>query len=69
METVSAADYQPEETACLRCGAASMLAFRGPCERCSAELRERFAGVARDVDSEYVPQMNVTPNAVALKAD
>lgn len=37
---------------------------------CRDELRIRFAGTARVVEvAEYVPKMNVTPNAVALKDD
>jgi hypothetical protein len=32
------------------------------------ELHAKFDAVARDVEAtEYVPQMNVTPNAVATK--
>ena len=35
-----------------------------------AELRAKFLGEGRDVEvAEYVPKMNVTPNAVALKDD
>ena len=41
--------------------------FAGPCPECTAELRSKFAAVAKEVDTEYVPKMNVTPNAVALK--
>jgi hypothetical protein len=34
------------------------------------ELRIKYLGEGRDVDvAEYVPKMNVTPNAVALKDD
>jgi hypothetical protein len=34
------------------------------------ELHARFPGVARDVHAEeYVPKVNVTANAVALKDD
>jgi hypothetical protein len=33
-------------------------------------LRAKFVTVGRDVEvAEYVPKMNVTPNAVALKDD
>jgi len=44
--------------------------FYGPCTECRAELRAKFLGEGRDVEvAEYVPKMNVTPNAVALKDD
>jgi hypothetical protein len=44
--------------------------FAGPCETCVAELAVRFPGVAREVEAEeYVPKVNVTANAVALKDD
>jgi len=34
------------------------------------ELHTRFPGVARDVQAaEYVPKVNVTANAVALRDD
>ena len=60
------ADVQP----CLRCGEPAPLVFSGPCERCTAELRASMGGEARDVEgAAYVPKMNVTPNAVALKDD
>lgn len=44
--------------------------FYGPCTECRTELRAKFLGEAREVEvAEYVPKMNVTPNAVALKDD
>jgi len=44
--------------------------FYGPCGDCRAELRAKFLGEGRAVEvAEYVPKMNVTPNAVALKDD
>jgi len=47
-----------------------MLRFAGPCPECATELRAKFQGEARAVEgAEYVPKMNVTPNAVALKED
>jgi hypothetical protein len=52
---------------CLRCGAEAELAFVGPCAACAAELHEKFRGEARDLNDEYEPKMNVTPNSVALK--
>jgi hypothetical protein len=55
---------------CPRCSQRVTARFYGPCDSCRAELRVVFAGVAREVEvAEYVPKMNVTPNAVALKDD
>jgi hypothetical protein len=55
---------------CPRCKRDVTGRFYGPCETCSSELRAIYAGLARDVEAiEYVPKMNVTPNAVALKED
>jgi hypothetical protein len=65
-----AALYPPEAQPCLRCGQSAPLAFAGPCDACTAELHAAMQADARDVDGgEYVPKMNVTPNAVALKDD
>ena len=42
--------------------------FYGPCPSCRDELRATLGGEQRDVEAaEYVPKMNVTPNAVATK--
>lgn len=55
---------------CPRCAQRATARFYGPCDSCRAELRVTFAGEAREVEvAEYVPKMNVTPNAVALKDD
>ena len=55
---------------CPRCGATADARTYGPCSSCRTELRLKFAGEGRVVDvAEYVPKMNVTPNAVALKDD
>ena len=44
--------------------------FYGPCDSCRTELHAKYLGEAREVEvAEYVPKMNVTPNAVALKDD
>jgi hypothetical protein len=68
--TLNVDDYELVEMPCLRCGAPTRLRFLGPCESCVAELDAKFDGKARAVDAhEYVPKMNVTPNAVALKDD
>jgi hypothetical protein len=67
---VDPADFPLEAMACLRCGVEVEMRFAGPCPACTAELREKFRGEAHQVDgAEYVPKMNVTPNAVALKDD
>jgi hypothetical protein len=44
--------------------------FYGLCTPCREELVVMFDGEGREVTvAEYEPKMNVTPNAVALKAD
>jgi hypothetical protein len=64
------AAYPPEAMPCLRCGAEARMVFAGPCPACAQELREKFRGEARIVEGDdYVPKMNVTPNAVASKDD
>ncbi|HWS44727.1 MAG TPA: hypothetical protein VN636_02610 [Acidimicrobiia bacterium] len=63
-------EFPPEETACLRCGRGAPMRFAGPCPACVTELRAKFRGEARAVETaDYEPKMNVTPNAVALKDD
>ena len=58
------------DTTCMRCGKPAQQRFAGPCADCVAELDELFPGVAREVEAEeYVPKVNVTANAVALKDD
>lgn len=53
---------------CPRCGHAVTERVYGPCTACRADLTATMGGTARDVQAEaYVPKMNVTPNAVALK--
>lgn len=53
---------------CPRCGAEASDATYGPCRSCRTDLRSRLGGEGHDVVQEdYVPKMNVTPNAVALK--
>ena len=64
---VDPADFPEVEMPCLRCGQPARLRFAGPCPACVAELRAEMHGDAHTVDAEYVPKMNVTPNAVALK--
>ncbi|MGQ0825458.1 MAG: hypothetical protein ACT4OX_10610 [Actinomycetota bacterium] len=59
--------YAAEEMPCLRCGLPVPMRFAGPCPACTAELRANMRGDARALDASYVPKMNVTPNAVAVK--
>lgn len=55
---------------CPRCGTDVDEQFYGPCAGCRTELRMKYLGEGRVVElAEYVPKMNVTPNAVALKDD
>lgn len=62
-----AADHDLEFT-CPRCQGRVRGRFYGPCEPCRAVLRAEVAGEQRALEhTEYVPKMNVTPNAVALK--
>ncbi len=61
---------EPQVLACPRCGADVSERFYGPCTSCRTELRVKFLNEGRVVEvAEYVPKMNVTPNAVALKDD
>jgi len=65
-----AAAFPPAVQPCLRCGEPAPMVFAGPCERCAGALRASMGGEAREVEGvAYVPKMNVTPNAVALKDD
>lgn len=53
---------------CPRCRLEVNEAFYGPCESCRTTLRAVLGGEAREVEEQdYVPKMNVTPNAVATK--
>ena len=55
---------------CPRCGATNEERFYGPCTACRGDLRAKYLGEGRIVEvAEYVPKMNVTPNAVASKDD
>ena len=55
---------------CPRCGTSLTALYYGPCEECRAQLRATLGGdPGRAVESDYVPKVNVTPNAVALKDD
>jgi hypothetical protein len=58
------------DVTCPRCGRAVRQRFYGPCDDCRSALREAFRVEGRVIEiAEYEPKMNVTPNAVATKAD
>jgi hypothetical protein len=66
--TLHVDDYELIEMECMRCGTAARMRFRGVCDDCVAALDAKYQGIAREVEAaEYVPKMNVTPNAVAVK--
>jgi hypothetical protein len=70
LDSVDLGNFPAQTTTCPACGTAVAQPFYGPCPDCRAGMRERLAGEAREVETtEYVPKMNVTPNAVALKDD
>lgn len=53
---------------CPRCRTEVSEPYYGPCGTCRTTLRALIGGEAREVEqADYVPKMNVTPNAVALK--
>ena len=53
---------------CPRCRRAATELHYGPCRDCRADLRRTQVLESRQhADAEYVPKMNVTPNAVASK--
>ncbi len=63
-------DLTPVEMECMRCHRTAPMRFYGICTDCRSQLHEVFDRAARTIEvEEYVPKMNVTPNAVALKAD
>jgi len=63
-------DLTPIDFDCIRCGAVTPMRFRGLCPDCRTQLHDGFRREARVIEvAEYVPKMNVTPNAVALKDD
>lgn len=67
---MSLTDPVPETRtfACPRCDAQVEEAWYGPCTGCRGQLRAAQRGEARNLESvDYVPKMNVTPNAVATK--
>ena len=58
---------------CPRCSNQVTERYYGPCTDCRNDLRSRFASTDGDAKvisiADYVPKVNVTPNAVALKDD
>ena len=65
---MNVAALEPISVACPRCQQTVDQRFYGPCAGCIAELHTKFPGEARTIEHEdYVPTMNVTPNAVATK--
>jgi hypothetical protein len=66
--TAELADGAPLDITCPRCGLEVQARFYGPCDACRATLRAEIGFEAREIETAaYVPKMNVTPNAVALK--
>ena len=65
-----AGELTPLSFTCPRCQAEVEERSYGPCTACRRDLRAKYLGEGRVVEvAEYVPKMNVTPNAVALKDD
>lgn len=63
-------DSEHAHFTCPRCHADVAARFYGPCPECRTALRAMYASDGRVIElAEYVPKMNVTPNAVALKDD
>lgn len=61
-------DPEPLEFECPRCHNQVSERLYGPCSPCRAELRASLGGEQSElVTEDYIPKMNVTPNAVALK--
>lgn len=59
---------ETQSYACPRCATAVTEAWYGPCASCRDQLRATLGGEAREIEqADYVPKMNVTPNAVATK--
>ena len=53
---------------CPRCAISVTESWYGPCGNCRTELRSTHSGERRELAQvEYIPKMNVTPNAVATK--
>jgi hypothetical protein len=62
------ATAEPLSFSCPRCQQASTEAYYGPCSTCRTDLVRTLGREARAVEaSDYLPKVNVTPNAVAQK--
>jgi hypothetical protein len=62
------AEGEPLVFTCPRCRLEVTEDLYGPCGSCRSTLRAVIGGEAREVEeADYVPKMNVTPNAVASK--
>ena len=62
--------WSPLSFTCPRCQAEVEERTYGPCTGCRSDLRAKYVAEGRVIQlAEYVPKMNVTPNAVALKDD
>ena len=67
---MEALDLEPVAMECMRCHRTEAMRFYGLCTGCRQELHTIFDREGHVVEvAEYEPKMNVTPNAVALKAD
>lgn len=67
---MSLTDPVPETQsyACPRCAIEVTETWYGPCLGCRKQLRAALGGEARTIQTaDYVPKVNVTPNAVATK--
>ncbi len=70
MDTIIEPTRETTTFECPRCHTHATARFYGPCDTCRNQLRATLGGQARVIElEEYVPKMNVTPNAVALKDD
>ena len=66
--TAVLAEATPLSITCPRCGLEQAVRFYGPCDDCRVVLRAELGNEAHEVEAEeYVPKMNVTPNAIASK--
>lgn len=69
LDSYDAAAFPPQDFTCPRCSKVATQRFPGPCAACIETLRRTLRGEVQLVDAEYVPKVNVTANAVALKDD
>ncbi len=69
MDSYDANVFAPEAFDCPRCAQVTTQRFAGLCAACVEQLRTAMRREAAEIDAEYVPKMNVTANAVALRDD